>query len=272
MKNHYLPQRAKILKIRTESKRTNLYTLQLVEEKIQKNFFFTPGQFVFAGLLGHGEGPFDICSSSLERGLFEIAVRRVGSVTEKIHQLKVGDTLAVRGPYGHGFPMTTFADKNLLLLGGGCGFVTMRTVILDYIKQKPAKQKIQLFLGVGTPDDLLFRSEYPTWRKHLDLQLIVSEPTPDWPGQVGLITDLFDKVPLLDNIAVLACGPPVMYHFCLEKLKQHNIPDELMFFSFERRMDCGVGVCQHCAIGSKYVCKDGPVFSYADIKDVPGAI
>ncbi len=272
MKNYYLPTQAKIVKIRKESTRTNLYTLQFVDEKLRKEFRFTPGQFVFAGLLGHGEGPFDICSSSLERGWFEIAVRRVGSVTEKIHELTVGQTMMIRGPFGNGFPMATFAGKNLLLLGGGCGFVTMRTIILDYIKQKPANQKIQLFLGVGTPDDLLFRSEYPTWKKHLDLQLIVSEPTPEWKGQTGLITNLFDTVPLLENIAVLACGPPIMYHFCLEKLKQRNIPDELMYFSFERRMDCGVGVCQHCALGSKYVCKDGPVFSYQTIKDIPGAI
>lgn len=272
MKNYYLPAQAKILKIREESPDSNLYTLRFVDEKLQQKFRFVPGQFVFAGLIGFGEAPFDICSSSLETKTFEICVRRVGLVTKKIHELKKDETMAIRGPYGHGFPLAQFAGKNLILIGGGCGFITMRTVILDYLKKKPSEQRLQVFLGASSPDQLLFQSEYETWRKRLELQLIVSKPEASWTGPVGVITDLLDRAELLPSSLALLCGPPVMYRFCLEKLLGHGLTGDEIYFSLERRMDCGVGVCQHCAIGSKYACQDGPVFSYNTIKDISGAI
>ncbi|MBU0707108.1 FAD/NAD(P)-binding protein [Patescibacteria group bacterium] len=273
MKNPYYSHPAKILKIRKESPDSNLYTLQFKEAKIQKAFHFHPGQFVMAGIVGYGEGPFDICSSSMETTTFDLSIRKVGKITQKIHTLEVGDTISVRGPYGHGFPMTKLNQKNLLLLGGGCGFVTMRTVILDYIKQKPKGQKIQVFFGVRSEKDFLFRQEFATWSKHVDLHLIIAEAKEKKSRyHQGVITDLFDKVKLLDNLAVIACGPPIMYKFCLARLKDYPISDEDIYLSLERRMDCGTGVCQHCAIGPYYVCKDGPVFSYGKIKDIQGAI
>ncbi|MDD5341924.1 MAG: FAD/NAD(P)-binding protein [Patescibacteria group bacterium] len=272
MKNPYLTYPAKILRIQKESSDSNLYTLKFEDPKVQKAFRFNPGQFVVAGLVGFGEGPFDICSSSLETGSLEICVRQAGAVTKRIHQLKIGDRLQIRGPYGHGFPMNKLANRNLLLIGGGCGFVTMRTVILDYLKKPSAKQKLQVFFGVTSERDLLFANEFDNWRKKIDLYLIASKPSAAWPHQVGLITNLFDKVKIMEKVGVLACGPPIMYRFTLERLKKLGIPDTDIYLSFERRMDCAVGVCQHCAIGSFYVCKDGPVFSYDKIKDIPGAI
>ncbi len=272
MKNYYKPDPAKILKINRESPDSKLYTLQFVDQKIQKAFKFTPGQFVMAGIIGQGEAPFDICSSSYETNTFQLLVRKVGSLTQKIHELKAGDRMHIRGPYGHGFPMPKLASKNLLLIGGGCGFVTMRTVILDYIKKKPEGQKLQVFFGVRGEDNLLFRKEFKTWSQHIDLHIIASEPPAKWPYHKGLITDLFSKVKLLKNVAALSCGPPIMYRFCLKELKKIQVPDENIYLSFERRMDCGTGVCQHCAMGSYYVCKDGPVFSYDMIKDIPNVI
>ena len=272
MKNHYLSYPARILNIRKENFESNLYTLQFTDLKLQKQFKFNTGQFVMAGLIGHGEAPFDICSSSFETDTFQLLVRKVGSVTRKIHELKKGDKLMVRGPYGHGFPMNQLAERNLLLLGGGCGFVTMRTLILDYIKKPNPNQKIQVFFGVRSEKYALFRSEFSDWEKHIDFHLIVAEPTPKWKGHVGLITDLFNRVKLLKNVIALACGPPIMYRFSIQELKKIGVADEDIYLSFERRMDCAKGVCQHCAIGSYYVCKDGPVFSYDKIKDIPGAI
>lgn len=272
MKNQYASYSVKILAVEKQNFESNLYTLRFVEPKRQKNFAFTPGQFVMAGLIGYGEAPFDICSGSFETGTFQLLVRRAGSLTERIHKLKPDDIISVRGPYGHGFPVDKLRDKNLLLLGGGCGFVTMRTLILDHISRPKPNQRLQVFFGVRSGKYLLFKKEFRTWQKHVDLHLVASEPEAGWSGHTGLITDLFDKVKILTNIAALACGPPIMYRFSIGELKKIGLPDEDIYLSFERRMDCATGVCQHCALGSFYVCKDGPVFSYNKIKDIPGAI
>ncbi|MEK7167094.1 MAG: FAD/NAD(P)-binding protein [Patescibacteria group bacterium] len=269
MINLYQPKTVIIKNIKIQTKENKLFTLQFKNKKDQQKFFFTAGQFVEIGIFGFGEAPFAICSSSLnESDFFQICVRKIGQLTEKIHSLKIGDEIQIRGPYGNGFPEIK-NPINLLLIGGGIGLVPLRSII-QTIKQDN-KNKIILFYGAKNYNELLFKDEYKQWQKFLDLRIILEKPNLKWKGRVGLITALFNEINILQAMShkpqVFLCGPPIMYKFVIQKLKELKIPNKNIFLSLERRMHCGIGICQHCAIDSKYVCKDGPVFNYGKIKN-----
>lgn len=265
---------AKILEVKKESIDTKLFTISFSDRKEQKRFKFEHGQFMMVGLPGTGESAFDICSSSRDnKKYFQVAIRDVGKVTSKLHSLKKGDMVFVRGPFGRGFPTDVLKKRNLLLIGGGCGTVTFRSIILDYLNGLLGKDKMQVFYGCLNQETTLFKSETTAWRKKIEYDVVLEKPRKGWEGEKGLITALFDSHQILSNAVALVCGPPVMYKFVVQKLKEKNFKDEDIYLSLERRMSCGIGVCQHCAVGSKYVCTDGPVFSLKEIKDykMPGA-
>lgn len=272
MINPYVPKIAKIKKIVEETSDTKLFTFQFINKMDQKNFSFKHGQFLMLGLLGQGEAAFDICSSTIKLLTFDLSVREVGSLTKKIHQLRVGDLVTVRGPFGNGLPLNKFKDKDLLLIGGGCGFVTARSFILDYLADKLHNGKMNVFYGCSNEENLLFKNEFKSWEKKIDLSIALDRPSKNWNGVRGVITNLFNDNQDFSNTVALVVGPPIMYKFVIEELKDRGVKDEDIYISLERRMHCGIGVCQHCAIGSFYVCKDGPVFSWQQIKDIPGAI
>ena len=278
MENIYQPQPAKIISIKSETPKVKHFKLKFLDKKLQKKFYCLPGQFVEVGLPGFGEAPFAPSSAFQDKYYFELSIRAVGLLTNKLSQLKNKDQILVRGPYGHGFPEIKEAET--LLVAGGLGIIPLRSLILTQIK-KNLGSKLTVFYGARTAKDFLFADEFKEWQKAgVKLYLTIDQPSPDWRGNVGVITSLFDKVfknnPNLQSgrysdVAIL-CGPSLMYKFVLEKLLQYGFKDENIYLSLERRMHCGVGTCQHCAIGSKYVCKDGPVFKYKEIKDVSGAL
>ncbi len=264
MKNPYQPKTAIIRKIQPQASEIKLFTLEFKNQKDRLEFI--PGQFIEIGIPNFGEAPFAVCSrpGDIE---WQICVRQAGSLTTKLHTLKVGDMVTLRGPYGNGFPQ--IKDKNLLLIGGGLGLIPLRPLILASGEKN---QKIQVFYGARHTKDLIFKNEYKLWEKSVDLYLTLDKECPGWKGHIGLITTLFDDTKIIENAVAILCGPPVMYKFVLEKLKEANFADSDIFLSLERRMHCGIGVCQHCTIGSKYVCKDGPIFRYDEIKNLPEAI
>lgn len=278
MFNIYQPQLARIIKIKKQSPVVKLYTLKFLDKKLQKEFYCTPGQYVEVGVPGFGEAPFAPCSAFQDKDFFELSIRTVGQLTNKLHQLKVGEEIMVRGPLGLGFP--ELKGKEVLLVAGGLGIIPLRSLILTEIRNKTA-DKLTVFYGARTPKDFLFRDEFQAWQKAgLNLYLTIDKKYAGWDGPVGVVTTLFDKVfkrpassiQHLGSSAAILCGPPVMYKFVLEKLKEYGFQDENIYLSLERRMHCGVGICQHCAVGPKYVCKDGPVFRYGEIKDIDGVI
>ena len=272
MLNPYLPKIAKILKIQDETPDTKLFTFEFVSKTDQNNFNFIHGQFLMLGLLGWGEAPFDICSSTTNRKIFDLTVREVGSLTERLHQLKIGDLVIVRGPFGNGLPLKNFKNKDLFLIGGGCGFVTIRSFVLDYLAGKLHQGKLNVFYGCANEKNLLFKNEFKSWQKKAGLDITLEKPSAQWKGQRGVIINLFNDRQDFSNTIALIVGPPVMYKFVVEELKDRGVADQDIYFSLERRMYCGVGVCQHCAIGPYYVCKDGPVFSWEQLKDIIGAV
>lgn len=282
MRDPYLTTNLKIKDIRNETEEIKLFTLVFLDKKEEKNFQPLPGQIVEIGYSGFGEGPFAVCSYGFENKFFQICVRKIGKLTNKLHDLKIGDTVTMRGPYGMGTFLET--KRNLLLIAGGLGLVPLRpliqkelksAVLLSHAQSGSVSRKsprIQLFYGVKSQNEMIFKSEYKEWKKSIDMHVTLDKEENGWNGHVGLITTLFNAVKVLDNPIAILCGPPVMYKFVVQELKRLNFKDEDIFMSLERRMHCGVGVCQHCAVGSKYVCKDGPVFCYKEIKNIPEII
>lgn len=273
MNNIYLPKQVRVIAVSRESVDTTLLRLEFIDKKIQKNFAYLPGQFMQIGFPDWGECPISICSSPSVAGkYFELAIRDVGQLTHKLNQMKAGDIAYVRGPFGNGFDADKFAGKKLVLIGGGCGFVPLRPLIDDAIAGCIKTESLQVFYGCSNEDTLLFKKQYPDWNRGGEFGIVLEKPQKDWAGEKGLITDLLKKRKLAsDSVAVLV-GPPIMYRFVIKELVARKIKPENIWLSLERRMYCGVGVCQHCAIGPYYVCKDGPVFSWAQLKDVVGAI
>lgn len=262
MFNPYQPILAKIVAIKNEVVGVRLFKLRPT-----KKIYFQPGQIVFASVAGFGEAPFAICSHPNEREI-EICVRQVGRLTSRAYLLKEGDLVNLRGPYGNHWPLEK--EKNYLLIVGGLGLLPLRSLILAKDKLLGEESKLQIFYGAKSPNDFLFKEEFEKWKKAgVDLQLTVDKTCPDWTGCVGMVTTLFDQHELSSNAKALLCGPPAMFKAVVQKLKEKRLADHNIYMSLERRMHCGIGVCQHCAIGSQYVCKDGPIFNYEDLRSLP---
>ena len=281
MFNPYHSESAKIVKITEQTSSIKLFRFEFTQKIWGYNFSFLPGQIVELSLPGFGEAPFAPCNAPGEKYL-ELCVRNIGRLTNRLHEMKVGDIVDIRGPYGHGWPSLAGPNpaqrggqdkKNLIIIVGGLGLIPLRTLILGKEKFLGQDAKIQIFYGARNPDEMLFRYEYNQWRKkNIELRLTVDKECTGWPGCVGPVTTLFDKFPLMENSRVFLCGPAAMYRPVIVRLKEKGIADEDIFLSLERRMHCGLGVCQHCAVGPYYTCKDGPVFAYDRIKDIPNAI
>ena len=234
-----------------------------------------PGQFVQVSIFGFGEAPISICSSPAKGPSFEITVRRAGRLTDRMHLLKPGDRLGIRGPFGNGFDIDSFRGKDVLFVCGGIGLAPLKSLI-DYVSAKRADfGRFIILYGTKSPGDILFEKEINTWQNAKDVEffMTVDRAGKDWQGRVGVITTLIPPLDLNpERTVAAACGPPVMYKFVLMALKGKRIPDQNIYLSLERRMKCGVGKCGHCQINSTYVCQDGPVYLYSEAGKLREAI
>lgn len=276
MHNPYESEPAKITFISRQTDNIKLFRFEFVGKIPGWKFSFQPGQFVELSIPGFGEAPFAPCNAP-DADYVELCVRSVGKLTAKLHQMKIGDKIRIRGPYGIGvWPIDKYdfkTEKNLFIVVGGLGLVPLRTLLLGKNKFLGKNTKVQIFYGARAPEEMLFRHEYVKWRKqNIKIELTVDKECRGWNGCVGLVTTLFDKHEVLQNSVAFLVGPPVMYKPVLAKLEKLGFADKDIYLSLERRMHCGLGVCQHCAVGSYYTCQDGPVFSWAQIKDIPGAV
>lgn len=256
MKNVYSLEPAKITKVVVENSITKTLFLRL---KNQNKFKFLAGQFMMIGLAGFGECAISISSNPQDAGKhFCLTIRAVGELTRRLNAFKMGDQVWVRGPFGNGFPAV---EKNLILIGGGCGFIPLRSVYEE--NKERTDIKIQVLLGCAMRESLVFAREFDSMREKHDLKIILEkEISPEFGKQKGFVTDLIKKSDLLPEAMIFVCGPEAMYPFVARELMAKGIKPADVFFSLEKKMHCGVGLCQHCAIGPKYVCLDGPVFNY----------
>lgn len=273
MKNPYQSYPAVITKIVLDAPQTRAFTLCFQDEKRQAQFKFIPGQFLMVGLPGIGEIPIGIHSPTYQKKFFQITVRGVGRVSRAIQEKTKGSVLFVRGPYGNGWPMKKIEKRNLLVIAGGLGIVPLKSLIDQACRKDWGEQKqVQVFYGSKNFENLLFESQYKKWCRFHDTQIILDSASSRWQGEIGKIPDLLDRHKVAQGAVVASCGPPIMYKFLIPKLLEKGFKEEDIYLSLERKMYCAVGVCEHCAIGDQYVCKDGPVFSLAEIRKMPDAI
>ena len=242
-----------------------LLQVKLDDPEVSANFDYVPGQFAEVSAFGVGESPFGITSTRGDGDIIEFAINRVGTVTDALHRLDVGDKIGVRGPLGSGFPMEEFKGKNVVVLGGGIGGAPLRPVIQTIFKNRSVYGKLSIFWAARSPDLLVFTDEYDTWRAQPDteLHLTVDKATPDWPHMEGLITTLVEEIaPSPDNAISITCGPPIMIKFAMLTLQKLGFKSEQNWVTLEAKMKCGIGKCGRCNLGEIFICTDGPVFRF----------
>ena len=268
--NEYLPRAAKITGIRRETFDVRTFSLELLDEA--ERFSYQQGQFAEISVLGEGEVPISITSSPSRAGPLEFTIRAAGRVTRSMHKLNAGDLLYLRGPYGNAFPFDELKGRNLYFVAGGIGLAPLRSLINMVLDAKRDFGNVKILYGAKNPEELCFREELDAWNgiPGVEVLLTVDRGGPAWQGPVGLVTALWDAAALSpENAVAILCGPPIMIKFAAAGLSERGFPDEAIVMTLERFMKCGVGKCGHCNIGGSFVCTDGPVFDYSQIKRMP---
>lgn len=266
----YMPIPAVIEKIEDETPDIKTFTI-----RPEVPMPFKAGQFVELALPGVGEAPFTPSSSPRITENMEITIMRTGRVTDRLHELEAGAAVGLRGPMGRAYPIDEFHGKEILIVGGGCGVGPLRSLLLDLVDELDRYKKVIVRYGAKTPDSIVFRdAQCNGWGQGdaMDVMLTVDEENRDWNGHVGMITTILTEDYLEchaeDGIAVM-CGPPIMMKYGTDMLLSRGYRPENIYLSMERNMSCGIGQCGHCRLGRYYICKDGPVFSYAEIAGNP---
>ncbi len=269
--NVYLPKVAVLDGVQDEIQDVKTFFWHFEEPADQQAFkSFMPGQFAQVSLFGVGEFPLSLPPSPTESKVF-FTVRKVGTATAAMHEMKPGEKFAVRGPYGNGFPMQDYRRQNLIFVAGGIGLIPLRSCIVYALDHRDEYEQIKIFYGARTPRDLMYVELLRRWEKSqgFECYLTVDKPDESWKGHSGVVGSLFKKPGVelpVENTTVFVCGPPVMFRFVLQDLKGLGFQDNQMVSTMERYMKCGVGKCGHCCIGVAYVCTDGPVFTLEQIK------
>ena len=268
----YYPEIAEITAIKQFTEKEKWFDIKLPGGR---SLGHKPGQFVQVSLFGAGEAPISVTSSPTKKGSFELCVREVGMLTKLIHNFKVGSKVGIRGPFGKGFDVEKFKGKDILIIGGGIGIVPLRSLINYVIDNRKDYGRLIILYGAKDPSELLYPDELKQWQdsNNIEYFVTVDRGTPEWKGNTGVITTLLPSLDFdLPNTIAAVVGPPIMYKFVLMSLKTKRIPDENIYLSLERRMKCGVGKCGHCQINHSYVCQDGPVYNYPELKKLQEAI
>jgi NAD(P)H-flavin reductase len=226
---------------------------------------FMPGQFNMLYLFGVGEAPISISGSSTQTPVMVHTIRAVGVVTHAMRQLRRGEVIGLRGPFGSAWPVEEATGNDVVLVAGGIGLAPLRPVLYHVLVNRKQYGRVLLLYGARTPDDLLYVRELEQWRGRfdLDVQVTVDSAAHSWYGHVGVVTRLIARATFdPENTVAMMCGPEVMMRFSVAELQRRGVAAENIFVSTERNMKCAVGFCGHCQFGPTFVCKDGPVFRY----------
>jgi len=273
--NPYIPEIATIIETVQETPAIKTFRVTLNNPERMKSFKYEPGQVGQLSVFGVGEATFVINSPPTRMEYLQFSVMAAGEVTSRLHSLKAGDQVGVRAPLGNAFPYESMKGKNVVFVGGGIGMAPLRTLLLFMLDNRKDYGDISLLYGARSPEDMAFRYDLPDWttRKDMKTVLTIDREAPGWEHTVGLIPNvLLDMNPSPENTVAVTCGPPIMIKFTLQALKKLGFPDESIITTLEKRMKCGVGICGRCNIGTKYVCMDGPVFTYAELKKLPSEL
>jgi len=272
--NIYLPNLMRIAKITEESPAVKTFRLEFVDEVAAQNFEFKTGQFGLYSAFGEGESTFCIASSPTRKGYIECTFREAGRVTAALADKEVGDIVGFRGPYGNVFPLEDWQGKNLVFIAGGIALPPLRSVIWNCLDLRDWFKDITVVYGARSVADLVYKHELKEWSERSDMQLVTTvDPggeTPDWKGKVGFVPPVVEQLgPSAENTIAIVCGPPIMIKLTLPVLQKLSFPPERIFTTLENRMKCGLGKCGRCNTGKSFVCKDGPVYTLAQLNELP---
>jgi NAD(P)H-flavin reductase len=269
--NPYAPTPATVAEVIRETE--NIKTLRVVlEGSAMRSFAYEPGQVGQLSVFGMGESTFVINSPPSQKEYLQFSVMRAGEVTSAIHRLSAGDKVGVRAPLGNFFPYADWKGKDIFFVGGGIGMAPLRTIMLHLLERRKDYGKISLLYGARSPLDMAFAYELEDWmrRPDLDCTLTIDAPFEGWRHKVGLIPNvLLELAPAPKNCLAVICGPPIMIKFTVQALEKLQFAPENIITTLEKRMKCGIGICGRCNIGGRYVCMDGPVFSWAELQKLP---
>lgn len=263
-----VPGIAVIDEVRDEIEDVRTFYFSFEDPAIGRSFRVKSGQFIMCTVFGAGEFAVSLPFSP-EGDRPHISVRRVGQVTRALHELKAGDKIGVRGPFGNGFPFEAIKGKNLVYVAGGIGLIPLRSSIVHVLRHRQDFGRIILIYGSKSSRELMYKDMIEKWKatEGFETYFTIDRPEPGWTGPVGFVHTLVGpaKVPV-ENTAAFVCGPPLMFNSVIKELLKAGIKDEAILSTLERHMKCGIGKCQHCAIGRTLVCTDGPVYTYKQIK------
>ena len=262
-KNLYLPFKSVIKEVSNISSDVKLFKV-LPEQKTD----YIPGQFFMVSQWGAGEAPISVTSTRGLQRHIEFAIKKVGAVTTVLHKLKKGDNIWLRGPYGNGFNAGAAKKKDVVFIAGGIGIVPLRSLINFIQMRKKQYGKIFLLYGAKNPSEILFEEDLKTWnKKGIEIILTVDVKDESWKGNTGVVTGHLDRVKTdLKNACSYICGPDIMIEKTMKELTSRGMPDRQIITTLEARMKCGVGKCGQCYHGIEYICTNGPVYTYEEIK------
>jgi sulfhydrogenase subunit gamma (sulfur reductase) len=272
--NLYKPDLMIIRDIIQETPDTTTFRLQFKDPKVAESFQFRAGQFAEYSVFGEGECTFCIASSPTRMDYIECSFKQYGRVTTAMRRLNVGDVIGLRGPYGNYFPLEQMKGKNIVFIAGGIGLAPVRCIIWNALDLRDQFKDITIVYGARSVNDLVYKRELEDWKNMDGVKTIVTvDPggeTPDWTGEIGFVPTIVEKVaPAGENSVAIICGPPIMIKYTLPVMQKLGFTEDNIITTLENRMKCGCGKCGRCNIGSVYVCKDGPVFNYTQMKALP---
>ncbi|QDT28553.1 FAD/NAD(P)-binding protein [Gimesia panareensis] len=263
--NAWVSQTAVIREIRPEVSGVTTYQLALTDPTAAESYRFRPGQFNMLYVPGAGESAISMSGDPDSLETLTHTIREAGNVTRRIADMRVGDTLGLRGPFGTSWPVEQCAGKDVILVAGGIGLPPLRPVIYHMLSEREKYGQITLLYGARTPEMLLYTDEFQRWREQgLDVRVTVDRSAPGWQGNVGVVPQLLERLQKFDpaNTVMMICGPDIMMRFTARGALQRGMTTEQIWVSTERNMQCAVGLCGHCQLGPEFICKDGPVFRY----------
>ena len=276
MANPYLPIPMTITNIITETTARDIksFELEFRDQSDIDRFNYVCGQFAEIGIFGAGESPIGIASSPMDKGILQFTVKCAGRVTKTLHSCEEGMEIHVRGPYGNGFPMKDLEGSNIVVIGGGFAFTTLRS-LTKFILHPDNRDKfsnLTVIYGARSPGDLIYKYDLSEWESRDDIDLFVTVDKGDetWTGREGFVPAVTEEVaPSSENAYTIVCGPPIMIRFTIPVLTELGFKPDKIINSLEMRMKCGIGKCGRCNIGGKFVCRDGPVFTYQQLMSMP---
>jgi len=268
--NVYLPRLARIIEIKEEvggARPIKTFRINFVNGA---GFVHRCGQCAMLSVFGKGESMISISSSPLVKDYLQFSILKTGRVTAALHDMEAGDLIGVRGPYGNGFPMEKWKGQNIIFIGGGIGLAPIWSVLQTALLEKSDYGALSLIYGARTSKDLVFKDELKELKNKMPVHLSIDVAEPEWQEFVGFVPqNVSHKNPSPAGTIAITCGPPIMIKFVIKALKDLGFADEQIYTTVENKMKCGIGKCGRCNIGFHYVCKDGPVYSWAELKKLP---